>query len=100
MSGMVKPWCPRKMNSSSLSDDNSAFFAAIERLLHEPVARESPGDRGRERFAAEFSQSRMFARCTELVLGRLPGERHRDKKRLYSEAQSEMEERIVLKSRC
>ena len=88
------------MNSSSLRDDNSAFSAAIERLLHEPVTREWPGDQSRERFAAEFSQNRMFARCTELVLGRLPGERHRDKKRLYSEAQSEMEERIIFKSRC
>jgi len=88
------------MNSSSLRDDNSAFFAAIESLLHGPVAREWSGDQSRERFAAEFSQNRMFARCTELVLGRLPGERHRDKKQLYSEAQSEMEERIIFRSRC
>src|SRR3954447_4831451 len=68
----------------AMRDDKSAFVTAIERLLHEPATRERPGDRNRERVAAEFSQKRMFDRCTELFLGHLADKRHRDKKRRYS----------------
>jgi len=70
----------------AVRDNKSAFVTAIVRLLHEPATRERPGDRNREPVVAEFSQKRMFDRCTELFLGHLADKRHRDKKRRYSPA--------------
>ena len=67
-------------------DDEAAFVAAIERLLHEPATRERLGNQNRERVVAEFSQKRMFDRYTELFLGHLADKQHRDNKQLHSAA--------------
>ena len=60
-------------------DDDTAFVAAIERLLREPAIRERLGNLNRERVVAEFSQQRMFDRYTDLFLGHLADKQHRDK---------------------
>jgi L-malate glycosyltransferase len=52
-------------------DDDAAFVAAIERLLHDPATRERLGDRNRERVMAEFSLQRMFDRYSDLFYGLL-----------------------------
>jgi len=67
-------------------DDDTAFVAAIERLLREPAIRERLGNLNRERVVAEFSQKRMFDRYTDLFLGHLADKQHRDKMRLHSAA--------------
>jgi glycosyltransferase involved in cell wall biosynthesis len=67
-------------------DDEAAFVAAIERLLHEPATRERLGNQNRERVVSEFSQKRMFDRYTELFLGHLADKQHRDNKQLHSAA--------------
>jgi glycosyltransferase involved in cell wall biosynthesis len=67
-------------------DDDSAFVAAIERLLREPAIRERLGNLNKQRVVAEFSQKRMFDRYTDLFLGHLRDKQHRDKMRLHSAA--------------
>ena len=52
-------------------DDETAFAAAIERLLREPATRERLGGGNKERVVAEFSLQRMFDRYSELFLGHL-----------------------------
>jgi glycosyltransferase involved in cell wall biosynthesis len=68
-------------------DDNAAFVAAIERLLHAQATRERLGEQNRERVITEFSQQRMFDRYSELFLGHLAHGKHNSgAKRLYSAA--------------
>ena len=58
-------------------DDDAAFAAAIERLLHEPATRERLGCHNRERVIAEFSLQRMLDRYSELFLGHLANSRYK-----------------------
>lgn len=52
-------------------DDDAAFAAAIERLLHDPALRERLGQKNRERVVAEFSLQQMFEQYSELFFGHL-----------------------------
>ena len=61
--------CPENWDFIVARDDDAAFAAAIERLLHAPAIRERLGVRNRERVVAEFSLPRMLDQYCELFLG-------------------------------